>query len=458
MMSKTAALILAAGKGTRMHSHKPKVLQTLLHIPMLAYVIKAMQSFFAGHIWTVVGYKAHMIYESFNENHSKFIEQEEQRGTGHALQIALPALLEEGYEAVLVVNGDVPLVDEAIMHNFLQQAQGHELAFATLSLENSGSYGRVVRINGQVQAIVEAKDYDIKIHGIESGEVNAGLYYINLQTAKKFLPQINCANKSDEYYITDLVGLLVEAGIAVQGVECGNNTNLLGINSPMELAHAEENLRKYMVDEALKLGVIIHAPNLVCIGPEVNIEAGAEIFGPCEIYGKSHVQCGAVIYSHTVIIDSYIATGAKILSFSHMEGARVGEYAQLGPYGRLRQGADLQEYSKVGNFVEIKKSTIGKGAKASHLSYIGDATVGDEANIGAGTITCNYDGVNKHKTHIGQKSFIGSNTALVAPVTIGDGALVGAGSVITKSVPDEHLGISRVSQKNLHMRGRMSKD
>ncbi len=457
-MSKTAALILAAGKGTRMHSDKPKVLQTLLHEPMLAYVIKAMQSFFAEHVWTVVGHKAPMIYELFSEKKSKFIEQTEQFGTGHALQVAVPTLIKQGYEYVVVINGDVPLIDAKAMQFFLQQARGQELAFATLTLDNAGSYGRVVRKDGQVQAIVEAKDYDEKIHGPESGEVNAGLYCINLNTAQKFLPLINCTNNSAEYYITDLVGLLFEAGIKVQGIECGNNINLLGVNSPLELVQAEEILRKSIVDAALERGVIIHAPQLVRIGPEVQIEAGAEVFGPCEIYGKSHVARGATIHSHTVIINSHIGSGAKILSFSHMEEAVIGCCATLGPYGRLRPGANLQEYSKVGNFVEVKKSTIGKAAKVSHLSYIGDATVGDEANIGAGTITCNYDGVNKHKTHVGQKAFIGSNTALVAPVTIGDGALVGAGSVITKNVPEEHLGISRSNQKNLILRGRMPKE
>ncbi len=457
-MVKTAALILAAGKGTRMHSDKPKVLQTLLHVPMLAYVIESLQPFFAGHIWTVVGHKAELIYETFKHDQCKFIEQTEQRGTGHALQVALPALMQEGYEAVVVINGDVPLIDQRILEDFLHQAQGQELAFATLSLKQAGSYGRVVRKNGQVQAIIEAKDYDIKIHGAESGEVNSGLYYINLKTAQKFLPQINCANKSCEYYITDLACLLVKAGIVVQGIQCGSNANLLGVNSPLELVEAEENLRYSIVQKALENGVIIHAKNLVNIGPQVHIEPGAEIFGPCEIYGKSIIKSGATIYSNSIIFDSQIETLAKVFSFSHLENASVGKNAQVGPYARLRPGAQLQERSKVGNFVEVKKSTLGEGAKVSHLSYIGDANVGMDVNIGAGTITCNYDGINKHKTHIGNNAFIGSNTALVAPITVGEGSLIGAGSVISKDVPDNHLGITRASQKNLRMRGGTSKN
>ncbi len=334
----------------------------------------------------------------------------------------------------------------------MQEAKGADLAFATLDVEQAGSYGRVVREGDKVQAIVEAKDYDEKIHGPESGEVNSGLYYINLRVAEEFLPKITCDNKSAEYYITDLVGLLVGAKIPVLGVKCGNNTSLLGINSPLELEDSEENLRKQIVTKALESGVIIHAKDLVRLGPDVNIEPGAEIFGPCEIYGKSHVERGASIQSHCVIMDSHIASHAKILSFCHMEGATVGSESHVGPYARLRPGAVLKDKCKVGNFVEVKKSTLEKGAKVSHLSYIGDASVGAGANVGAGTITCNYDGVNKYKTQIGSNAFIGSNTALVAPVSIGDGALVGAGSVITKDVPNAQLGIAREKQKNLPLR------
>ncbi len=451
-MTKTAALILAAGKGTRMHSDKPKVLQTILQTPMLGYVIKALQPFYASHIWTVVGHQADMIKKMFDDSITKFIWQEEQRGTGHALQVALPTLLQNGYDSVLVVNGDVPLIDEELLEAFIKKSENASLSFATLNIENAGSYGRVVRKDGKVQAIVEAKDYDVKVHGIESGEVNSGLYYINLSVAKEFLPKITCANNSSEYYITDLVGLLVEANIEVLGIKCGNNANLLGVNSPLELVSSEDNLRRQIVQKALESGVIIHNKDLVSLGPNVTVEPGAEIFGPCEIYGKSYVECGASIHSHCVIIESHIAKGAKILSFSHIESAKLSNDVQVGPYARLRPGAELCEQCKVGNFVEIKKSTLEKGAKVSHLSYIGDASVGENANIGAGTITCNYDGKNKFKTQIGKKAFVGSNTALVAPVVVGDGAIVGAGSVITKDVPDNQLGISRQKQKNLPLR------
>ncbi len=451
-MTKTAALILAAGKGTRMHSDKPKVLQSILNEPMLAYVISALEHFFAGHIWTVVGHKAEMVSKQFEKHDTKFILQKEQKGTGHALQVALPELLQAGYDNVVIVNGDVPLIDTNIFESFLNAVNGADLAFATLQLENAGHYGRVLRENDKIQAIIEAKDYDESIYGKASGEVNSGLYFINLHVAKNFISQLTCINNSSEYYITDLVSKLVQAKHVVHGVKCGNNEHLLGVNSPFELSMAEEILCKQIVTKHLESGVIIHAPHLVRIGPNVGLEPGTEIFGPCELYGQSHITSGALIQSHCVIIDSNIAQGAKILSFSHLEQASVGKNAQVGPYGRLRPGATLKELTKVGNFVEIKKSMLESGAKVNHLSYIGDAHVGEGANIGAGTITCNYDGVNKHKTNIGAKAFIGSNTALIAPVNIGDNSLIAAGSVITKDVANSHLGVTRPVQKNLPLR------
>ncbi len=259
-------------------------------------------------------------------------------------------------------------------------------------------------------------------------------------------------NKSAEYYLTDIIHLGIEHGYDVHGVECGEDAQLLGVNSPAELIRAEEILRKSLVENFLESGVIIHNPQMVSIGAEVQIMAGAEIFGPCEIYGNSSIAKGAVIKSHCVLDNAIIAEEAEILSFSHIQDAYVGKNVSVGPYARLRPGAKLEEKCKVGNFVEIKKSTVRKGAKVSHLSYVGDADVGEDANIGAGTITCNYDGKNKFKTEIGANAFIGSNTALVAPVRIGDNALVGAGSVITKDVPSSNLAIGRARQNNMPKR------
>lgn len=451
-MSKIGALILAAGKGTRMHSIKPKVLQNLLGEPMLHYVLDALRPLMGEAIWTVIGHQAQMVRAAFSSENLNFVEQEQQLGTGHALMQAMPALREAQCSHVLVVNGDTPLVSTALIERFLAQAQGAELAFATLVLPEAGAYGRVVRQGAVVRAIVEAKDYDPAVYGPEPREVNAGLYYFSMELLEKMLPNIGCVNNSGEYYLTDVVALAVEAQCVVRGVECGHEPHLLGVNSPLELAEAEAILRAQVVQSHLQAGVIMHAPESIRISPRAVVEPGAELFGPVEIYGQSRIAQGAKVESHCVLHNAVVDGGACVHNFSHITDAYVGERASVGPYGRLRPQAHMEADSHLGNFVELKKARLCQGAKANHLSYIGDAVVGAKANIGAGTITCNYDGKNKFVTTIGAGAFIGSNTALVAPVTVGDNALIGAGSVITKDVPASEMGIGRAKQKNMPLR------
>ena len=446
-----AACVLAAGKGTRMHSAKPKVLQTVLGEPMVRYVLHALEEQFAGNIWLVTGHGAEEVQKSVLSfaPDAHFVLQKEQLGTGHALACALPDLKAAGVERVLVINGDIPLIERTVLADFVAGMGESDLAFATITLQDPGAYGRIVRVDGVLHGIVEAKDYDLARYGAPSGEVNAGLYSISLALCEELLPLIGNANKSGEYYITDLISLAVAEGCKVQGVQCGRDESLMGVNSPLELSRSEEFLRERVVDGLLRSGVMLHAPALVRISPLATVEPGAEITGPCEIYGRSVVRRGARIDSHCVMRDTVIEAGAEIRSFCHFEDAHVGEAALVGPYARLRPGAVLEEASHVGNFVELKKSRLGKGAKANHLTYLGDSEIGAGTNIGAGTITCNYDGKHKFKTTIGEGAFIGSNTALVAPVRVGDGALIGAGSVITKDVPDGEMGIARGRQKNL---------
>lgn len=452
-MPNIGALILAAGKGTRMHSVKPKVLQTLLSEPMLRYVVDALRPLLGEAIWTVIGHRADMVRAAFAGEDMAFVEQAEQLGTGHALMQAMPALRAGQCARVLVVNGDTPLLNTAVVKDFLARSQDADVAFATLLLPDAGAYGRVVRqSNGTVRAIVEAKDYDAAVYGPQSREVNAGLYCFSMEILEKLLPQVGCANRSGEYYLTDVVALAVQEGCAVLGVECGEEPHLLGVNSPVELAEAEALLRAQVVAAHLQAGVIVHAPESVRISPRADIAPGAEIFGPVEIYGQSRIAQGATVESHCVLRNAVVEVGAVIHSFSHISDAYVGARASVGPYGRLRPQAHMEEDSHVGNFVELKKARLGQGAKANHLSYIGDAEIGAKTNIGAGTITCNYDGKNKFQTRIGAGAFIGSNTALVAPVTVGDNALIGAGSVITKDVPAGEMGIGRAKQMNVPRR------
>jgi bifunctional UDP-N-acetylglucosamine pyrophosphorylase/glucosamine-1-phosphate N-acetyltransferase len=431
-----------------MYSDTPKVLQRLLEEPMLRYVYDAVAPLCGRHLWTVVGHQAELLRAAFPERAEGFIVQEPQLGTGHALQQAWPAVLAAAPDRVLVINGDTPLVSQEVLRDFLDAsaAVGADIAFITLTPPDPGAFGRVLRRGGNVTAIVEAKDYDPARHGPEPREINAGIYCLSVGAVTRLLPLLAASPSSGEVYITDLVGLGAAYALSVYGHARGDDANLLGVNTPEELARSEEDLRARLVREHQRGGVIIRAPQSVRIGPDARIERGADITGPCELYGKCRIGRGARIASHCRLTGVTMEAGAVMHSFCHAEDAHIGPACVVGPYARLRPGAVLEEDAHVGNFVEIKKARLGKGAKANHLSYLGDADVGAGSNVGAGTITCNYDGKNKHVTRIGERAFIGSNTALVAPVTVGADALVGAGSVITRDVPDKHTGIGRARQ------------
>ncbi|UIJ37263.1 bifunctional UDP-N-acetylglucosamine diphosphorylase/glucosamine-1-phosphate N-acetyltransferase GlmU [Desulfobaculum bizertense] len=453
---KTGALVLAAGKGTRMKSSKPKVLHTLLGEPMLWYVHRALEVLSLSSITTVIGHGADQVRRAFAElTDDAFVLQTEQRGTGHALQEAWPALKKQQLDAVLVANGDTPLVPAARLRQLVEESEARnaDIAFLTISLDKPGAYGRVIRDeNGFAKAIVEAKDFHPEDHGGEVHEINAGIYWLNMERVAPLLGQLNNNNASGEFYITDLVALGVQQGLTVLAVDGGTDPGLLGVNSPAELVRSEELLRAQIVDGLLDSGVLVHNPAAAFIGPKAEIEPGCELFGPLEIYGKSRISGETCVQSHCRIDSSVIGAGSIIKAFTHLENAQVDASCQVGPYTRLRPSAHVCDGAKVGNFVEMKKSTLGKGSKASHLTYLGDAQVGKDVNIGAGTITCNYDGKNKYTTVIGDESFIGSNTSLVAPVEIGAKALVGAGSVITHNVSENSLGITRAKQKELPRR------
>lgn len=447
------ALVLAAGKGTRMHSRRPKVLQTLLGESMLRLVASTLRPLVQKNLWFVVGHMADMVVshmESLPQAPYRYIRQTEQLGTGHALQCAWNELAGAGIEYLLVANGDVPLLEEQEAKGFLEEGINGEvdLSFMTLTLKDPGAFGRVIRKNGKVAAIMEAKDYDPMKHGESKGEINAGIYLLRVKTIAPLLSRLQNTNKSGEYYITDLVSLAVEAGLRVSGIDQGDRPGLLGVNSPAELVLAEEYLRESVVARLQKQGVVIRAPQSARISPFAKIEPGADICGPVEIYGESRVASGVLIESYCKIIESVIEPTAEIRSFSHLEKAHVREGALIGPYARLRPGAAVLENAHVGNFVELKKTTLGKDSKANHLAYLGDATIGEGVNIGAGTITCNYDGINKFATRIEDGAFIGSNSSLVAPVRIGKKSIVGAGSVITDDVPDKGLALGRSRQIN----------
>lgn len=452
MKEQIGVLILAAGKGTRMHSDSPKVLCPMLGEPMLRYVLDAALPLAGGNLWTVIGHGADEVRNLFPDGRTRFIVQERQLGTGHALRAAWPDLKAGGVSHVLVVNGDTPLITTGALRAFVDAAlaEKSDLAFLTVTPDDMASFGRVLRRNGNVEAIIEAKDYDERVHGPCPGESNSGIYLLRMDAVEPLLPRLGNDNKSGEYYITDLVELAVAEKYCVSGIKGGKDTALLGVNTPAELIEAEETLRERLVRRALEAGALIHAPSLARFGPDAVLEPGCSVTGPCEIYGKSRVARGARVSSHCYMEDTEVLGGAVVHSFCHLVGARIGENCVTGPFARMRPGAVMEEGAHLGSFVEMKKSRLGKGAKANHLAYIGDATIGAGSNIGAGVITCNYDGKNKHATEIGEGAFIGSNASLVAPVRVGNNAFVGAGSVITKDVPDTMLGIGRARQANLN--------
>ena len=451
----TIAVILAAGKGTRMHSDKPKVLQTVLGETMLGLVAFAAKSV-AAQVLTVVGHGQELVRLAHPELAEGFVLQEQQLGTGHALQMAWDRVRASGASHCLVLNGDTPLVTTEIVEDLLQTVrEGADMAFLSTVLPEAGAFGRVLRgSDGEVLGIVEAKDYDPQRHGPDTGEINTGLYCLNVATADNFLFSLTDDNRAGELYITDLVGLAVQAGHEVRALQRSETLELLGVNSPVELAQAEERLRSAIVNRLLSQGVMLHQPESVVVGPFAVVEPGAELTGPCRILGTTTIARGARVGAFCQLTSATLAAGAEVREFSHLESARLEPGAIAGPYARLRPGTLLMENARVGNFVEMKKAVLGPGAKAGHLSYLGDAAIGAETNIGAGTITCNYDGTNKHRTEIGAGAFIGSNTALVAPVRVGDNAVIGAGSVITKDVPDTALAIARGRQTNLLGRGK----
>lgn len=448
----TDAIILAAGKGTRLPSPKPKPLQVILGDSMLSLVCSALHGTgVIRSVHAVIGHGADAVRAMLEKDFpgTRCVLQTEQKGTGHAVALAAQSMRDPLPDAVLVINADMPLLTSDILAGFLERAAERDMAFMSLTLEDPAAYGRVIRDSaGKVAAIVEYKDFRQLFPNRECREINAGVYFFRFDLLLGLLPLLSDQNAAGEYYITDLVKMAIDAGKNVEAISAGSDVSLLGVNTPSELADAEEILRSRRVQYLLAHGVVLHAPESVRIGKDAVVEPGCEIYGPCELYGRTTVRKGAVIESHCVLIDTAVGENTIVRPFCHFEGASAAANCKLGPFARLRPGAVLEDDVHIGDFVEIKKSRLAKGSKANHLSYLGDAEIGEGVNVGAGCITCNYDGKNKFRTTIEDGAFLGSNCAFVAPVTIGAGALVAAGSVITKNVPQGALAFGRSRQIN----------
>jgi bifunctional UDP-N-acetylglucosamine pyrophosphorylase/glucosamine-1-phosphate N-acetyltransferase len=436
-------VILAAGKGTRMYSASPKVLHAVAGRALLGHVIDCAHKLHAARVHVVHGHGAEQVRAAFAGEPVDWVLQAEQKGTGHALQQAMPHIA--GDSLVLVLYGDVPLIRPETLRALLQAAAHDRLALLTATLADGGAYGRIVRdTQGRVQRIVEKKDATPTELAIR--EINTGFLAAPAKLLTHWLAKIRNNNAQGEYYLTDIVALAVADGITIQTTAPGAEWEILGVNSKTELAQLERIHQQNLAQQLLTQGVTLRDPARLDVRGELKCGRDVTIDVNVIFEGTVSLADNVSIGPNNVIRNASIGAGTQIEANCVIEDATVGSSCRIGPFARLRPGACLADQVHVGNYVEIKQSEIGAGSKANHLSYIGDTTIGEKVNIGAGTITCNYDGANKHRTVIGDNAFIGSNAALVAPVTIGANATIGAGSVIAKDAPAGELTVARAKQ------------
>ena len=443
-------VIMAAGKGTRMKSATPKVLHRLAGRTLLQHVLDATAELGTGdaaHRTVVItGHGAEEVEAACAGSCAVFARQMPQLGTGHAVQQAVPLLADE-HATTLILNGDVPLIRAATAAALVQACGGMKLALLTIELADATGYGRIVRRGDAVQAIVEHKDASTEQRAIR--EVYTGIMAAPTALLKRWVMALKNDNAQKEFYLTDIVAMAVAEGVPVVAAQAASDTEVMGVNSPVQLADLERRYQHMLAEAHMEAGVRLADParfdqrgTLVC-GSDVEIDVN------CIFEGRVQVDDGARIGANCVIRDAQIGAGAVIHPFTHIEGATVGAGSLVGPFARLRPGAELGTGVHIGNFVEVKNSTLAAGAKANHLAYLGDATVGERVNYGAGSITANYDGANKHRTVIGNDVHVGSNCVLVAPVTLGDGATIGGGSTISKDAPAGQLTVARARQATL---------
>ncbi|GJM12713.1 MAG: bifunctional protein GlmU [Pseudohongiella sp.] len=444
-------VILAAGKGTRMNSDTPKVLHQIGGDSMLGHVLKAATSQESEKTHIVVGYGADQIVDEFGSRKDlNWATQEQQLGTGHAVKQAMPNIdLTDPKKRVLVLYGDVPLTNSSTLSKLVQQAQTNTLCILTLVTENPSGLGRIVRDgSGAIIAIVEEKDASEEQKQIK--EINTGIMVIPAAKLNAWLDSLGNDNAQGEYYLTDVVAMAAaDDDCAISAITIDDEYEVQGVNDKAQLAALERQFQMNNAEQLLQAGVLLRDPSRIDIRGRVETGSDVEIDINAIFEGEVSLGNGVKIGANVIIKDSRIADNVTILPGSNIDGAEIGSGASVGPYARIRPGTVLKEDTKIGNFVETKNAVIGKGSKASHLAYIGDAELGENVNIGAGTICCNYDGVNKHKTTIGDNVFVGSNSVLVAPVTLADNTFVAAGSSVNSDVPADSLAVARAKQRNI---------
>ncbi len=440
-MSPLNIVILAAGKGTRMYSDKPKVLHALAGKPLVQHVLDCAVSLQPKQVCVIYGHGGEAVPQAMQQYGAQFVIQEPQLGTGHAVQQAMPHLADGS--RTLVLYGDVPLIQHSTLHQMQQAGDG--LVLLTVKLDKPTGYGRIVRnAEGDVQSIVEEKDATPEQREIR--EVNTGILLAPTEKLRAWLAKLGNNNAQGEYYLTDIVAMAAQQGVSVQTVQPAHRWEVEGINNKVQLSSLERVWQLNAADKLMAQGVTLADPARLDVRGQLTCGRDVEIDVGCIFEGNVTLGDRVRIGAYSIIRNATVAQGTQISPYSHIDSSEVGASCHIGPYARLRPGSKLHDDAHVGNFVEIKNSEIGKGSKANHLSYIGDSTVGSRVNIGAGTITCNYDGANKFRTIIEDDAFIGSDTQLVAPVTVGKGATIGAGSTITKDTPAGELTLSRSKQ------------
>ena len=445
-MTKVNFVILAAGKGSRMRSALPKVLHKLSGRSMLGHVVAAVESLGEAKKIIVTGHGAEQVEQQFKSPTTIFTQQKEQLGTGHAVHMAVPELCSDA--VVIVLYGDVPLIRPATIQKILAVVTESTMGLLTINLDQPTGYGRIVRnTKGDITEIIEQKDASVE--QLKITEVNTGVLALQSSQLSDWLPKITNNNAQGEYYLTDLVAIAREAGVEIISVNPESATEVEGVNNRVQLSQLERAHQRQLAEVLMESGTSLADP--ARFDQRGELSAGTDNFIDinCVFNGSVTIGSNVSIGANCQISDSTIGDGVSILPNTIIESSVVGDRAVVGPFARLRPGTKMESDTKVGNFVETKKTLVGKGSKINHLSYVGDAQLGENVNIGAGTITCNYDGVSKHKTDLGDGVFVGSNSTLVAPIKVDKGGFIAAGSTVTTEVPSDSLAVGRAKQRNI---------